>query len=198
MSGGGKGGKQTSKVEIPAWLEDPSRRAIQRGEDIASIGYVPYMGPDVAAFTPMQQAAFQGTNDAAAAFGLSAPTDMGLPQAQTFAGGVQGYSSYPGYQQAVDQFRAARPGQAQAMDAMFIDPFTGRPAGPVSGPVQPITAQQAFGGGYGDGGGWGGGGAGGPTGEAAASFGDGFGGFGGFGGGPSGVGGGGGGGGGAK
>lgn len=159
MSGGGKGGKQTSKVEIPAWLEDPSRRAIQRGEDISQIGYVPYMGPDVAAFTPMQNAAFQNTNDAAAAFGMSAPQSTGMPQAQTFAGGVQGYSSYPGFQQSVDRFEAARPGQAQAMNAMFIDPFTGRPSGPVSGPVQPIVAQQPNyeGGGFSDGGGWGGG-----------------------------------------
>ena len=142
---GGKGGSQTSKVEIPAWLEDPSKRAIQRGEDIASIGYVPYMGPDVAAFNPMQQSAFQGTSSAASAFGLPSSDGMaGMPQAQEFAGGVQGYSSYPMYQQTMDQFRAERPGQAGAIDAMFINPITGQPNGPVTGaPAQAVNAGMA-------------------------------------------------------
>jgi hypothetical protein len=142
---GGKGGSQTSKVEIPAWLEDPSKRAIQRGEDIAAIGYTPYMGPDVAAFTPMQQSAFQGTSDAAGAFGMPSVDGMaGVPQAQQFSGGVQGYSSYPIFQQTMDQFRTERPGQAGAIDAMFIDPITGRPRGPVTGgPVQPVNAGTA-------------------------------------------------------
>lgn len=123
------GGSQTTKQEIPKWLEEPSVRAIQRGEDIARIGYVPYFGPDVAALTPMQTSAMQNAANAATAFGLSAPTDAmaGMPQAQDFAGGVRGYSSQPLYQQSLDALQAARPGQFDYLNSFFIDPVTGLP-----------------------------------------------------------------------
>lgn len=123
------GGSQTTKQEIPKWLEEPSIRAIQRGEDIARIGYVPYFGPDVAALTPMQTSAMQNAANAAGAFGLAAPTDAmaGMPQAQDFAGGVRGYSSQPLYQQSLDALMAARPGQFDYLNSFFIDPVTGVP-----------------------------------------------------------------------
>lgn len=130
MSGGGKGGKQTTQVKIPAWLENAARQNMARADEIAKIGYVPYFGPDVAAFSPMQQAAFQNTGDAAAAFGMAAPADpmAGMPAPQVFAGGVQGYSSQPVYQQSVDALAAARPGQYAKISGMFVDPITGRDA----------------------------------------------------------------------
>jgi hypothetical protein len=139
------GGSQTTKQEIPAWLEAPSIRAIQRGEDISRIGYVPYYGPDIAALTPMQTSAMQNAANAAAAFGLTAPTDVmaGMPVAQDFAGGVRGYSSQPLYQQSLDALQAARPGQFDYLNSFFINPFTGQgqpamqpamqPAPPVAG-----------------------------------------------------------------
>lgn len=127
MSGGGKGGSTTSQVQIPAWLESAARQNLARADRVAQLGYTPYYGPDVAAMTPMQIAAMQNTNNAASAFGMAAPTDAmaGMPQAQTFAGGVQGYSSAPIYQQSVDALAAARPGQYNAMQSMFVDPMTG-------------------------------------------------------------------------
>ena len=132
MSGGGKGGKQTSTqtVKIPAWLENAAKQNMARADEIAKIGYVPYYGPDVAAFSPMQQAAFQNTGDAAAAFGMAAPADpmAGMPAPQTFAGGVQGYSSQPMFQQSVDALAAQRPGQYAKISGMFVDPVTGRDA----------------------------------------------------------------------
>lgn len=118
MSGGGKGGSQSTKVEIPQWLEDPSKRAIQRGEDIAQIGYMPYMGPDVAAFSPTQEAAFNNTNAAANAFGMAGSSGTGMP-APTDFGGVQGYSSYPVFQGAVDEWAGANPDQAARYNALF-------------------------------------------------------------------------------
>ena len=127
--GGGKGGSQesSSQVQIPAWLEGAARKNMARADHIAQIGYTPYFGPDVAAFTPMQLAAMQGTNNAASAFGMAAPTDpmAGMPKPQTFAGGVQGYSSQPMYQGALDAFAAANPGQYNAISGMFINPQTG-------------------------------------------------------------------------
>lgn len=123
---GGKGGSQTTKVEIPQWLEDAARKNIARGEGVATLGYVPYYGPDVAAFTPMQNAAFENTNSAASAFGLAAPVDsMSMPTARTYANGLSGYSSGGLYDQAVSELKNRRPGQYDAMTGMFINPQTG-------------------------------------------------------------------------
>lgn len=154
--GGGKGGSQTTSVEIPAWLRDPSVRAIARGEDIANVGYVPYSGPDVAAFTGAQNAAFQNTNSAAGAFGMQGG---GMPtmQATDYGNGVQGYSSMPIYQGAMDEFAQSRPGQYGAINDFFIDPVTGRPSqmppmqqGQGQGQYRPMYPQEDDGGSYND------------------------------------------------
>ena len=126
-----KGGSSSQTTEIPAWLENAAIQNINKANDVSNIGYTPYYGPDVAALSPMQQQSMQSTGNAASAFGL-APQGFdamaGMPQAQTFANGMQGYSSAPLYQESVDQFQANRPAQFQAMADMFIDPFTGAPA----------------------------------------------------------------------
>jgi hypothetical protein len=182
--GGGKGGSQKTEVEIPEFIERAGERNIDKAEEISRIGYVPQFGPDVAAMTPMQEAAGQNIMKAAGAFGLADPlagTMMstprgqefaaqeylaanpdvaaagvdpmrhyqqfgqfegrqgfglgaqsameGMPQAQDF-GGVRGYSSAPIYQQSIENLRREAPGQYQALQAPFIDPFTG--AQPVS------------------------------------------------------------------
>lgn len=125
MSGGGKGGSQTTQVTIPPWLEQAAQRNIAKAEDIARIGFTPYIGPDVAAMTPMQIAAMQGTNQAASAFGLGSVDPMaGMPQAYDF-GGMSAYSSYPLYSQSLDQLQATAPGQFAALQAPFINPQTG-------------------------------------------------------------------------
>lgn len=156
MSGGGKGGKTKSEVKIPAWLEAGARQNMARANELAQIGYVPYYGPDVAAFSPMQQAAMQNTNDAAAAFGMRGGDAMaGMPAPQTFAGGVQGYSSAPMFQQSLDTLAAQRPGQFAALNAPFIDPVTGRdPSAPFgSGAKSPNPAMALASMGRGKGGG---------------------------------------------
>ena len=153
-----KGGTTSGSTEIPAWLESAAIENINKARDVSQIGYVPYYGPDVAAFSPMQQQSMQSTGNAASAFGL-APQGFdgtaGIPQAQTFAGGIQGYSSAPLYEQSLDKLFANAPAQYRAINDMFIDPFTG--AAPRSGygatPAQ--TAQMISGGGGGGGGGGG-------------------------------------------
>lgn len=97
---GGKGGSTTSKVEIPDWLESAAQDTLSRADDVSRIGYVPYSGPDVAAFSPMQNAAFDNTNQMASAFGMGGGQGSYMPEAQTFAGGAQGYSSMPLYNEA--------------------------------------------------------------------------------------------------
>jgi len=141
MSGGGKGGTSTSSVRVPAWLEEAMRQNVSQAQDAAKIGFVPYSGPDVAALSPGQMAAMQGTNQAAQAFGVPQSDFMsGLPAAQDF-GGVRGYSAAPVFQQAQGQID---PGQAAALNAPFIDPMTGQ--GGTSYAQQPATVQHSGGG----------------------------------------------------
>jgi len=141
-----KGGSTTSKTEIPAWLEGAAIENINKARGVSELGYVPYYGPDVAAFSPMQQQSMQSTGNAASAFGL-APQGFdamaGMPQAQSFAGGIQGYSSAPLYEESLAQLQQKRPAQYKAMTDMFIDPFTGaRPSGDYT--ATPAQVEQMF------------------------------------------------------
>ena len=127
---GGKGGSQTTEVKVPEYIEAASKANLARANEISKIGYARYNGPDVAAFTPMQQAAFQNTADTASQFGLAAPTSQqgimgGMPAPTTYAGGVQGYSSAPMFEQSVADLKKLRPGQYDAIMAQFLDPLTG-------------------------------------------------------------------------
>lgn len=135
---GGKGGSTTTTVKVPKFLETAAKRNLTRADEIAKIRYVPHYGPDVAALTPMQQAAMANTSAASEAFGLSAPQDAmaGMPQAQTFAGGVQGYASAPMYQGSLEQLRATNPAQYAAITSMFTNPKTGAaPRAPFATPA---------------------------------------------------------------
>jgi len=140
----GGGGKQTttSAVEIPAWLEAAAKRNLAKADTLSQIGYTPYYGPEVAAMTPMQLAAMQGTNTAASAFGMPTADPMaGMPAAQNYDG-MQAYSSGSLYDQALAELQRRQPGQYAALRAPFIDPVTG---------AQPLAP-------YGSGGGYAGGG----------------------------------------
>ena len=138
---GGKGGSTTSSVTIPEYIEAAAQRNLNKAERISQIGYTPYYGPDVAAFTPMQQAGFQNIADTAGAFGVSgggmSQQDImgGMEPATTYAGGVQGYSSAPIYEQALQTLGERRPGQKAYIDSFFIDPYAG---GAAAGNFAPI------------------------------------------------------------
>lgn len=136
---GGKGGSQTSSVEIPEYIEAAAQRNLNKAERISQLGYVPYYGPDVAAFTPMQQAAMQNVAGAAGAFGMATPQGQdiyGMPAPTEYAGGIQGYSSAPMFEQAQAELGMRRPAQKSYIDSFFIDPFTGQYA------YQPIDYTQ--------------------------------------------------------
>ena len=127
---GGKGGQTTSEVTVPAYIENAAKANLAKADAISQVGYTPYYGADVAAFNPMQQAAFQNTADTANAFGMATPTsptdimgNMGAPQ--TYANGVTGYSSAPMFQDAVDTLGYFRPNQKALLDSFFVNPYTG-------------------------------------------------------------------------
>lgn len=128
MSKGGSS-TSTSKVEIPEYIEKAAQQNLNQAQAVSQLGYVPYFGPTVAAFTPMQQAAMQNTAGAASAFGMATPTGNdvygGMEAPTQYAGGVQGYSSAPLYQQSLQQLQQQRPGQYDYINSFFIDPFTG-------------------------------------------------------------------------
>ena len=136
-----KGGSQDQGMTLPKFYETALQQQIGMAGDVSQTGYVPYYGPEVAAFSPMQQASFQGTDQMASAFGM--PTTGGqqyMPEAQTFAGGVQGYSSQPIYQQAVDTLAANRPAQAAQLESFTINPVTGA-VGANAATQQPVALE---------------------------------------------------------
>jgi len=123
MSGGGKGGKKTTEKALPDWLRGPAERNLQRAEAVQQIEYMPYYGPDVAAFTPAQNAAFDANIGAAEAFGLLAPNSgltatSGMPTPTDFDG-FSGYSSQPIYESAKAELKAKQPGAVAQYDALF-------------------------------------------------------------------------------
>ena len=138
---GGKGGSTTTSVEIPEYIEEAAKRNLARADTISQIGYVPYYGPDVAAFTPTQEAAFQNVAGQAGAFGLTTPAGgamAGMPAPQEFAGGIQGYSSAPMYEQALGELATRRPAQFNLIESLFINPVTGQVGANVGSPVAPV------------------------------------------------------------
>tara|TARA_B110000908_G_C10245227_1_gene448416 strand:+ start:28 stop:1125 length:1098 start_codon:yes stop_codon:yes gene_type:complete len=129
---GGKGGGSTTSVEVPEYIEQAAQRNLNKAEAISQLGYVPQYGPDVAAFTDKQNAAFQNAADASSAFGMATPNTQqgvmgGMGEPTQYTNGVSGYSSQPIFQESLDRLQAERPGQFDHMNSFFIDPFTGQP-----------------------------------------------------------------------
>ena len=129
----GKGGSSTN-VEIPDYIENAARNNLARADFVSKLGPIPMsFGPTVAAFTPMEMSVFDNTARAADAFGLGAPTGTdvfgGMGQPTTYADGIRAFSAAPLFNQTMDEFALARPGQFNAINSMFIDPFGYNPAG---------------------------------------------------------------------
>lgn len=138
-------GSETVKTRVPQWQEDAAQAALAQANQVAGLRYTPYYGVDVAAQTPLQMAAMQGTNQAASAFGM--PTtdfSMGMPATQTM-GGVQGYSSGDLYDLALAELKKRNPEQFAALTAQFGPPTT--PAMPAMPAQASPTPQQGGGGG---------------------------------------------------
>ena len=118
-----KGGSETQTTELPDWLKQPAIRNLQRAEDVQRIPYMPYRGPDVAAFTPATNASFNTNIGAAEAFGLISPGSLtatsGMPEPTEFAGGWSGYSSMPLYDQALEETKAKQPEAWEQYQALY-------------------------------------------------------------------------------
>ena len=136
MAGGGKGG--TKSQEIDPGLTAAARDALDFAAASAAVPYSPNMGVQFAAFTPQQQAAFQGANSAATAFGLPSAGPTSMPKPQTSASGIQGYSTAADYQQIKNQSMSS--GLQAALDALFADRTTrGASQTPQNGGVKSVN-----------------------------------------------------------
>ncbi len=93
MGGGGKGGTTVATNTIDPRLQEGGVQTLAAAMRSASLPYAANRGITRAAFSPMQEAAFQGAESAANAFGIPGSSGAGyLPAAQTSASGFQGYS----------------------------------------------------------------------------------------------------------
>ena len=148
---GGKGGSKTTEVAVPDYVDAAARANLNRATDVGNVGNVVYRGPDVAAFSPMQQSAFQNTANMANAFGMAAPTDEaaimgGMGEPTQYANGVSGYSSAGIYDAALEALKASSPGQYDYINSLFVDQQTGN-AGSRAGvhlPPPPVAAPAAY------------------------------------------------------
>jgi hypothetical protein len=117
---------KTATQTIPPEVTAANAAMLARGQKLADLGYIPYMGVDVAGINPAERAAMENVGQMASAFGLAAPTavDIGMPEVTT--GGMTGYSAFPIYEGALERFRETRPDQYTAYaEALGYDPLTG-------------------------------------------------------------------------
>lgn len=146
---------QTATQTIPAEVTAANAAMLARGQKLADLGYIPYMGVDVAGINPAERAAMENVGQMASAFGLAAPAavDIGMPEITT--GGMTGYSGFPIYEGALERFRETRPDQYEAYaEALGYDPLTGEkkaapvpvysaPAAPAAAPASPMSSAPA-------------------------------------------------------
>ena len=119
----------TSKQEneLPQWYQEAAVDRINFGKLLGQVGYLPWMGPDVAALSGQQVAGMEGTNALSEAFGMpTSPVNQGLPDPTEY-NGLYGYSSFPMYEQGLANLAQAYPAQADFYSSFFINPITGQP-----------------------------------------------------------------------
>ena len=119
------------------------------------MGYLPYYGPEVAAFSPLQEQAMRATGGAAEAFGLAGPGFdplAGMPRADEFRGGLRGYGSGGLFEQALGTLKTRSPAQFQQYASLptTTPPYTTfdtTPDGPPSMVLPPDQGGGTIGGG---------------------------------------------------
>jgi hypothetical protein len=113
-------GSAKSTTSVPAWQNRAAQDALRAANRVANMKFTPYYGADVAAMTPAQMAAYEGTNQAASAFGTPTADPMaGMPTAKNF-NGTMAYSSGGMYDQALAELKRRNPRQYNALMAQFM------------------------------------------------------------------------------
>ena len=136
------GSSSTQRTQIPDYMSDASRLAVQRANQIFEAGRMPYTGIDVVGINPSEKAAMENVASAASAFG------MAVPQGDPFAGmeaqttnGLTGYSSMPIYISDMQRLKEQRPDQYAAFAKLTgFDPITGEAIAPPA----PVAAAPVY------------------------------------------------------
>ena len=136
------GSSSTQRTQIPDYMSDASRLAVQRANQIFEAGRMPYTGIDVVGINPSEKAAMENVASAASAFG------MAVPQGDPFAGmeaqttnGLTGYSSMPIYISDMQRLKEQRPDQYAAFAKLTgFDPITGEAIAPPT----PVAAAPVY------------------------------------------------------
>lgn len=126
------GSRSTQETKIPAYIEEAGKKALERAQQIQDLGYVPYMGPEIAEISETERALNRNVGAMASAFGLEGPAPLTMGDAEvTSAGGVSGYSSYPAYMSALQRLQEQRPDQYAYLAGLGrFDPITGAAIAP--------------------------------------------------------------------
>lgn len=111
-------GSEKVKTSLPEANNEANNVLLNRAVAMGERGYMPYTGPVVAGFSPMQQAAHGNMNSMASAFGMGT-----MPQSGLFGD----LSSIGIYDRALADLAARAPGQMDHYNSFFIDPQTGQP-----------------------------------------------------------------------
>lgn len=102
---GGKGGSQSSQVQIPGYMEDALRQQLARAQAVQNMPYAPIMGPTMAGFTSGQKAGMESQAALAQRMGII-PQEYDvasgyMPGAIDVGNGLTAYASYPGAKERV-------------------------------------------------------------------------------------------------
>lgn len=102
-----------------------AKNALIRAGQVGDQGYVPYMGTDVAVPESMVNS-WQQVADRNAAFNGGPRQDIRAQMPLTTQNGIQGLSSYAGYQDQLQQLKTNYPGLYDYISSFAIDPVTGK------------------------------------------------------------------------
>jgi len=126
---GSSSSKQKSSSGINSAFMPYAMDALNRAEQVGNQGYTPYMGNDVAVPQSLVNS-WQGAADRSATFntpGKAAP-NIAASMPLTTKDGIQGLSSYEGYQNQLEQLKKNAPGMYDYIRSFAIDPVTGKAA----------------------------------------------------------------------
>tara|TARA_R110000782_G_scaffold268358_1_gene364625 strand:- start:324 stop:1022 length:699 start_codon:yes stop_codon:yes gene_type:complete len=125
---GGKGGTQSSAVEIPKWLEDAAMQNVARAQSVQNMPYTPVMGPTLAGFTAGQKAGMSSQAALAQRMGILPqsydPSSGFMQGAQDAGNGLSSYGSFPGAKQRVATAFQEFPNLKPQLESLYnMDPY---------------------------------------------------------------------------
>tara|TARA_S200002703_G_scaffold60664_1_gene52515 strand:+ start:2015 stop:2779 length:765 start_codon:yes stop_codon:yes gene_type:complete len=122
---GGKGGSQSSQVQIPGYMEDALRQQLARAQAVQNMPYAPIMGPTMAGFTSGQKAGMESQAALAQRMGII-PQEYDvasgyMPGAIDVGNGLTAYASYPGAKERVISAFEENPALQRSYESLYAN-----------------------------------------------------------------------------